>query len=389
MRTDLNNKTGLEKAIIVLWLILFVSAPFTQKVMRYGFYLPMFLTFYYCRNDLEFGFENNIVGKLLLLFLLFTFFSSLFNSNPSPNISRWFRYFTYVLLYFSIHCLVKKETLSIPFMWSIVLYGVVFAAGNFFFLNKFNSSFKVSGFTDNSVIFGHLASIAFIIVLAFIFDYKPGVIIRVMLVTSLLILLLLIISSQSRGSILGLFFALMLYYYLNSWYKHLYPLVAMLIFFVLIFMLIPDFMAKIEAFSPTDFFSTRNNIWLDSLNFFKANPLWGIGLVSYTDYSKAYGIQPQMNSHNLFLQLLTTAGIFSFFAWVSAIFTTLYLGIRKVLKTGGKRGAPSRVLLIISLLIFAAYIGNGMVEFGIEQGHVGSIFFISMGVVSGLATEPS
>lgn len=385
--TLLKNKTAVEKAIIILWFILFVSAPFTQKVMRYGFYLPMLLTFYYCRDDIVFSFKNNIVGKLLLLFLLSTLLSSLFSQNPSPNISRWFRYFTYVLLYFSIHCLVSRKVLLKPFIWSIVLYGVVFAAGNFFFLVDFNVYKRMAGFTDNCVIFGHLAALAFISVLAFIVEYKSRVIISVILIISLLILLPLIISSQSRGPILGFFSALILYYCLNQWYKRWYLSAIFIMFFVIIIFLIPRFTVAIG--SLTDILSNRNKIWLDSLSFFKANPLWGIGLVNYTDYSKAYGIFPQMNSHNIFLQFLATAGIFSFITWISAIFTILYLGIKKVLKSDAERGTHSNILLIISLLIFTAYIGNGMVEFGIEQGHVGSIFFISMGAVSGLATKHS
>jgi len=384
--TLLKNKTLLEKSIIIMWLIMFATAPFTQKVMRYGFYLPMLLTFYYCRGDIEYGFKKNIVGKLLLLFLLFTLLSSLFSQDPTPNVSRWFRYFTYVLLYFSIHYLVRRKALSEPLMWSIVLYGVVFAAGNIAFLLDFNLKLRQHGYTDNCVIFGHLSSIAFISVLAFINEYRPHGSIRDILTISTPVLLALLISSQSRGAILGLCTALIFYYYLKQLHRRWHSLAILVTLFVIMLLLTPTLMAEIR--SATELFSPRNKIWLDSLSFFKENPLWGIGLVKYSDYTRAHGIFPEMNAHNLFLQFLATAGIFSFLTWVLAIFTTLYLGAKKVLKTEALKNEHSNVLLTVSLVMLAAYIGNGMVEFGIEQGHVGSIFFISMGIVSGLAIEP-
>ena len=106
--------------------------------------------------------------------------------------------------------------------------------------------------------------------------------------------------------------------------------------------------------------SVRGYYWKAALEMFKAKPLTGVGLDSYGSYFKQfrevgyplnYGFEiTSTNAHNVYLQMLSTGGLF---VGLSYLVILLFVFIIGILNVKGSNGDEQR----IALLLLSAWIG--------------------------------
>ena len=93
----------------------------------------------------------------------------------------------------------------------------------------------------------------------------------------------------------------------------------------------------LEGTEGTDITSGRSKMWMLALTEFLKNPFWGIGWFGYREvYETAWyhgSLFEQLDTHNVYLQLLCETGIIGFILFMTAILGTFAVSIKDLRKT--------------------------------------------------------
>jgi len=111
------------------------------------------------------------------------------------------------------------------------------------------------------------------------------------------------------GPILGLIVVLFTYFFIkNSLLAATTMILAIISYFIIIIPLLPDLTIESMLQDP------RIEIYLKNIEYFKNNPLFGIGWSGSYKIAGAY-----QSAHNIFFEILTEFGIFGFFQFIILI----------------------------------------------------------------------
>lgn len=112
----------------------------------------------------------------------------------------------------------------------------------------------------------------------------------------------------------------------------------------------------------------RGEIWRDSLNLIKTNPLVGVGFggywIAFTEFHRGTGKLTVEQAHNDYLELLASGGAvgFALFAWF--VVAIIVRGVRELRHTTDAFGRASRVGAFVGLSGIAVH---SFVEFGLHM----------------------
>lgn len=102
----------------------------------------------------------------------------------------------------------------------------------------------------------------------------------------------------------------------------------------------------------SDFTSDRSTLWLNAINLFKQNPLFGIGLGQFF-------IVNHIDVHNMYLQCLCEQGIIGLLLFILPLTFSLFQSIKAVHLVKDK---DTKDLICFSIALQLIYIFNGFTE---------------------------
>lgn len=123
--------------------------------------------------------------------------------------------------------------------------------------------------------------------------------------------------------------------------KYLMMFVAIVAIFILLAnTVMPQLLVTLNRFihiaEGTDFTNGRGKMWGLAIELFCKKPLLGVGWFGYREYySVAWyhgSIFQKLDTHNVYLQLLSETGIIGFMLFVGTMFSTLFMSIRDLRK---------------------------------------------------------
>lgn len=171
-----------------------------------------------------------------------------------------------------------------------------------------------------------------------------------------------------------------------------YIFIAFLIVAILViaaYTIIPQLMITFERFFSnadiSDMSSGRSKMWLYAITLFSENPVVGIGWFGYREaYESAWfhgSLFQQLDTHNVYLQLLCETGLIGFCIFMTVIFKTLtdtVNDLRKYIFYKSENDEYRRILSIsvITQILFVLYCftGNPLYD---PQNFI--IYFLSIG----------
>ncbi len=291
-----------------------------MRVFLYCFLMSLILL----RNN-GWSFIRNIqfISSLLLLVVLYY----------HVNIAK-------VVLNISLFCysFFAIATIFLFFNRDIYMNYVVnlFPTSRKFLIYLYNAGL-MAGFTDHYSTNGMLiASGAIIAICNYLAEKKLS-----MFLLSLIMEIALLLTGK-RAHVLFSFFAIFIVYFISLSYgtkkikKWIYLLGTVLILCTLLYFVMTFAPALSSSFirikqfaSGKDNISGRWTLWKNAIILFEQNPLLGIGWKNYPSashvISRNFTITSFMDAHNIYLQLLSEAGIVGFVIYISWILNSVYI----------------------------------------------------------------
>lgn len=325
--TKIENQNIKVLEIFFLLSIFFIS--FQISIRNIFLALLLIVYIFYKVKYRDFAVYDSEFNKYVILFVSFSLLSFFKAENielaVDMFISPIFRYLVFYFIAFELLDVNKyKKYIYIIFSSHliIIIYGLYtdyFTNDDFF--NRANSR-------------GTFASLAVILSLSLLFNYKTKLIEKAFLICSVF-LGLIAVSTYSRGAILGFITAMFLWTILMILKDFSYKK-AIAFILILVILLVPIFtsdyiigrFSHIQDISSDTSITTRLNMWNVSMQLIKENPFLGIGIGNFEKTANDYGImtlgddwvQGRTKPHNLYLHIALGQGIISLILFLIMVF---------------------------------------------------------------------
>jgi|688.fasta_scaffold50793_2 O-antigen ligase len=245
---------------------------------------------------------------------------------------------------------------------ALCTYGLLQITGNDFvsWNNPYNSMIATVG---NPNFASSLLALIALIALFSLFNKQFSAIHKVIAVSVVLISLWLIIDSQSRQGLLVMAFAILFYIVILAMFnfKKLKIPVVLTSTSVFIFAVLGMLqMGPLSSILYKDSVTVRGYYWRAAWEMFLNHPFTGVGLDRYgayfkqyreSGYSLKYGYEiTSSNAHNVYLQLLSTGGIFVGLSYLVLLALIFGVGIQNIKRTSGNTQK-------INLMMLSSWVG--------------------------------
>ena len=326
--TKIENQNIKVLEIFFLLSIFFIS--FQISIRNIFLALLLIVYIFYKVKYRDFAVYDSEFNKYVILFVSFSLLSFFKAENIELAVDMFISpIFRYLVFYFiALELLdVNKYKKYIYIIFSshliIIIYGLYtdyFTNDDFF--NRANSR-------------GTFASLAVILSLSLLFNYKTKLIEKAFLICSVF-LGLIAVSTYSRGAILGFITAMFLWTILMILKDFSYKK-AIAFILILVILLVPIFtsdyiigrFSHIQDISSDTSITTRLNMWNVSLQLIKENPILGIGIGNFSTTVHSLGAnilgddiwsQGHLHPHNVFIQIALGQGIISLILFLIMVF---------------------------------------------------------------------
>ena len=308
----------------------------------------------------------NINFKETYIILLFLFFFSLlvnliFTNNLLLSIPRVFKFFFIIFFILSFNYIIQSNKTKIDTIflsWTVILLIVIldlifeyFNGSNILGLKSFDNS-RLGSFTGNESNIGNYFYGFSLFSLAFIYKKYPKKIFLNFLISLFLIFMSFLIGE--RANFIKTFMIITLFCFFTYNLRFKYKLIS----FLIIFLLIGGFISSNNKFKTRyhgQFIKPiyehgishyiNNSIYgahyLISLEIFKKNPLFGVGIKNFRveSFSSDYSIEHNFSNrrgnthpHQVHFEFLSETGLFGYLSFLSFMFISLYISIKSYLK---------------------------------------------------------
>jgi len=321
--------------------------------------------------------------KLILIWIIFCFISGFVANDHDLFIDKMLTILQLTAFFIIGYSLLFKNKIKIEYIFITLLVSVIIILILGIFQQEkssFITSNRISSTTGNPNTLAIYGSFAFIFSI-YLFSISKKKIIRLILICSQFIILLGVLKTESRKGIILIPISLLLYFLLINFSKIIRSkkkIKSVTILILKLIILISLLLIAFQYFKNSEYFhrfekmsnylkmrgkSFRTNIikvsdyssyerqkfikyglemWLD-------NPLFGTGLDNFRiNIQKYWSVSERKYSHNNYIELLSTVGIFWFMAYYS-IYLSLFLKIALIKKT--KKGKNDKVNRIANLFI--------------------------------------
>ena len=165
----------------------------------------------------------------------------------------------------------------------------------------------------------------------------------------LFISIFLTIITVSRASILAIAIVIVIMSLKNYKDKKSFLLLGFFMFFIFsMFVYFDNVVSRLIERVSSDGSSSRTDIWLNALNIFKENYLFGVGSYSYNVGGAS------LSAHNVYIQQLVSGGILAFIFWFGLILYFIKISVFNILTK--KFNKQNNKNLFLSILFIAILI---------------------------------
>lgn len=183
---------------------------------------------------------------------------------------------------------------------------------------------RISAFNEDPNFIGAQYGIGIILSLAFVFGlFKSNKTEKIISIVCLIVCILGLIQTGSRSAVITLFLSIIIFAFAKVNFKQrLYIIFALILISFFIFMLViysEGFRLRFESTFSFGDTSNRLEIYLATLGLIQKNPLVGIGPIRNQYILGSIFNKTLLDTHNVFLWVLSSTGIFGF--------TPFFLGI--------------------------------------------------------------
>ncbi|WP_461204642.1 O-antigen ligase family protein [Clostridium sp. DL1XJH146] len=368
--------------------------PISVFMITYSPYLSIvaiFIIIIYSKNK-QLVFEKNKLNINLCLLFLWSVFVGMVNKNIYSVIAS-FVFLFYLILSVYIQNYYNKEYKIDKLLHTVVVFSIGSAAiaiidrvtlfhrkSSFildlfgirqFHFDEFIFSPRVTGTFGNQNVAGTWYGI--VILISIYLLMKKASKYRNLYTLSIVVCFLALISTESRGAILGLVIALIVYYLIKGNKEKSVFLGLLLSAGILLCLERPELFIRGNSFYDT--LIKRMGIWEKCIYLFIKKPIMGCGLLGiYFDNNIN-----QIHAHNLILTMATTMGIVGL-----GIFLNIIIKAVKDIIDLRKNNCDIAALLGA---VLAFNFGQGFVDCTIYNPQAGIMFFVCLTLIQNLAVE--
>lgn len=214
-----------------------------------------------------------------------------------------------------------------------------------------------AGIADNHSANGIYCVIAFLIMSANYIVEQQKKKKKKFLIVGIISLLAVLLTTKRAHLLFGVFSVLVCYYFsqnrgkVGRGFKICFVSVVALILFYLMADFVPAISDFMEGFEGQDDISNgRYVFWEIAWNYFKSNPLFGIGWLGFRYSTRGiFSSSGYVDVHNVYIQLLAETGIFGTGIMLSIFIATLVNTIQMLNVYGAKPESDERMILCVSL----------------------------------------
>ncbi len=368
--------------------------PISVFMITYSPYLSIvaiFVLIIFSKNK-KLVFEKSKLNMNLLLLFLWANFVGIINKNIYSVIAS-FIILIYLILSVYIQNYYNKEEKIDKLLHTIVVFSIGSAAiaiidgitlfhkkSSFlldlfgirqFHFNEFVFSPRVTGTFGNQNVAGTWYGV--IILISIYLLMKKDSKYRNLYILSIVSCFWALIFTESRGSILGLVLAVVVYYLIKGNKERAVFLGLLFLIGILLCLERPEFFIRGNDFYYTLF--KRIDIWKKCIELFIKEPITGCGLLGIHFDNNINKI----HAHNLILTIATTLGIVGLGIFLDIIIRAVkdIMALRK--------NNPAIAALLGAIL--ALNFGQGIVDCTIYNPQVGMMFFVCLTLIQNLAVE--
>lgn len=353
------------------------------------FLFPILILVYFIKNALNINASGRtgypILKLFYVLFLAWGLFSVYISVDQMLAIAYWRNYLAgFIILSFSLFVLKDvqdvKKLLNIIILWGVILaiieFSILISLGGitaglmkiFFTKNLLATSWGKSNYL--ATFFVLIIPIA-----AGYFLATKNTKLKIYLSLSLVLMFSAILLTLSKGGILSLVVAMIIFLSRAIKVKTLVPILIVLVIITIVLLLNPltyvifEGLTKLENTFST---MTRINFYKDVWNIILENPLTGIGLGNLGFYAK-FQISGSASAHNLFLGLVGETGIVGAILFLSILFLSFKHILKNYLKENNER------LKVFKWSLISAFTGvmiHSMIEPNFEGFQFNAIFWL-------------
>lgn len=374
---------GIIKGLFVFLLISFPYSIALRNIFL-GLLLIFFLIYKVLKKD--FTMKGNYLKKYILVFLSLSLLSMFKTPDLNLSIERLLSpLIRYISFYFIASELININSLN-KYLKLIIYNSFIFLAYGMFDYIKGGTFFRGNGM-------GTLITFIFILFITLSIQKKyKAIYYNIFYFLTAMVSIYALYISYSRGAVLGLIFAITLWFglviYRNRENRRLIiiSLVIFLLFTSLSTFFMPDSLInkfrKIQDIESSWSLKTRIIMWETSLNLIKKNPVLGIGIgnfkPAFVEYMNDHNIKLPGNKmrhdhpHNLFLFIAVEQGIISLLIFIYMYYKSYLIAFANI-NVDHKVTKNSMYGLILIGQLSSLFI-HSLVDTTVRYGHVG--FFI-------------
>ncbi len=315
--------------------------------------------------------------KYLLLFMLFTFVSTIFSIDKINSLKDNKEFFVYLLipLIMSIIDSNKRLRYSLYTVLGSAFVSALIGIGQTIASGRISLDNRLKGLTSHWMTYSGLLMLVFIFFFV-IFFYEKRKKVKIILAAVLCFILAAILVSQTRSVWVGVFAALAIFiiYYKP---KILYAAVPAVI--ILFFLLPPSIKTRMTSIVDPQDATNKDRFYMyyTGIEIFKDYPITGIGANNiekvYNDvkYRHPQAVQSNPHLHNNFLHILAERGILACLSLLVAFIAIFILLVGRIKNSIGlEKGIALGVLFV-----FTGFLTAGMFEYNLGDAEIKFLLF--------------
>lgn len=318
--------------------------------------------------------------KYLLIYMLFTFISTLFAIDKLNSLKDNKEFFGYLLIPLILLIINSKKRLlySLYTVLASALLSAAIGIGQTMISGNISLDNRLKGLTSHWMTYSGLLMFAFIFFFVYLF-YEKRKKAKISLTAVLFVILTSILISQTRSVWVGLFLSLGIFivYYKP---KILYAAIPGLI--ILFFLLPQSIKTRMTSIFDPENATNKDRVYMMSIGIkvFKDYPFTGVGPNNiekvYDRYKPAEAELTNLHLHNNFLQVLAERGILALLSLLTAFIAIFIFLIQKIKNSIDLE----KGIALGGLFLFIGFLVSGLFEYNFGDAEIKFLLFYFLSI---------
>lgn len=322
------NALSLDRMKIIGTILMVISLPFSEflKTISMLFVLLIFLIQLHKK---EIKIEMSVIHYGFIFLLLSALISSVFAQDPARSM-RGAKDVLFYTIPFFVACTINDEKDTRIILWSLYVSTVAAALLGIFHSIQTHKLLEIHSLGNQNYTAMFLIIVASSMISTIIFSEKETQLSKVVVSIFVSLMLIAAIMTAMRTSFLA-FFLFVAILFLRYWQRKSVKLVAFMLF-VLITVITYFYKPMWSKLFMTKSLVSRIDIWKHAVEYFRENPVVGIGLNHYShSFPLTHPVEPGntvYDAHNVYFQTASQMGSLGLISLLLIIFGFFYKWVK-------------------------------------------------------------